>query len=549
MAERGFSLDMDQFTCSICLELLKDPVTIPCGHSYCMDCITDCWKEEDQKKVYSCPQCRQSFAPRPALNKNVMFAEVVEELKKKKEQRANLSLAEAGDVECDVCTGRKYKAIKSCLMCLNSYCHNHLEQHTIFFKDKKHELIDATGRLRRMVCGEHNRLLEVYCYTDQKCICLMCVMEEHAAHHVASVKTERAEKQKQLLDIKRTSQQRIKEREQEVKELTEALKAHKAAVKDCKRVFKELLSFIEKKQSEVINRIIDQEKTEVSRVEELLKVLEQEIDDLKKSNAELEKLSLTEDHIYFLESFQSFSVNPACEVSTGDKSLLSYDDVAASMFLLRKKLEDLYNDTTGTGLGKEISYKEIINTSGTRTREDFLIYFGSFTLDSNTAHNYIRLSGGNRVATFTGADQRYPAHPDRFQEFSQVLCRESVQGRCYWELDWSGEAGVGVSVSYKSISRKGNAHDSVLGFNGHSWRLTCSASGYAFRHNQKMHKLPIISSCSRIGVYVDHRAGILCFFIVSDTMHLIHSVQTTFTQPLYPGFELNFGSSVKLLSP
>ncbi|TRY86282.1 hypothetical protein DNTS_031520 [Danionella cerebrum] len=195
MAERGFSLDMDQFTCSICLELLKDPVTIPCGHSYCMDCITDCWKEEDQEKVYSCPQCRQSFAPRPALNKNVMFAEVVEELKKKKEQRANLSLAEAGDVECDVCTGRKYKAIKSCLLCLNSYCHNHLEQHTIFFKDKKHELIDATGRLRRMVCGEHNRLLEVYCYTDQKCICLMCVMEEHAAHHVASVKTERAEKQ------------------------------------------------------------------------------------------------------------------------------------------------------------------------------------------------------------------------------------------------------------------------------------------------------------------------------------------------------------------
>ncbi len=197
MEEASISVALDQFICSICLDLLKDPVTIPCGHSYCMNCITDCWNKDDQKRVYSCPQCRQTFSPRPALNKNVMFAEMVEKLQKTKAQTAHhaLSYAGPGDVECDVCTGRKYKAVRSCLMCLNSYCQNHLEQHDTFFKDKKHNLINATGRLKEMICSQHDRLLEVYCRTDQQCICLLCTMNEHKHHDTVSTKAERTEKQ------------------------------------------------------------------------------------------------------------------------------------------------------------------------------------------------------------------------------------------------------------------------------------------------------------------------------------------------------------------
>ncbi len=152
------------------------------------------------------------------------------------------------------------------------------------------------------------------------------------------------------------------------------------------------------------------------------------------------------------------------------------------------------------------------------------------------------------MATFIGADQQYPVHPDRFDGFSQVLCRESVCGRCYWEVEWSGMAGVGISVSYKSISRKGERVDCVFGFNDQSWRLCCSDSRYSFRHHQKAFKLPVFPSSCRIGVYVDHRAGILSFYRVSDTMTLIHRVQTTFTQPLYPGFGINLGSTLKLTS-
>ncbi len=169
-------------------------MTIPCGHSYCKSCITDHWNQEDEKRVYSCPLCRQTFRPRPALGKNTMLSEAVEQLKKTELQTVP---AGPGDVECDVCTERKHKAVKSCLVCLNSYCQNHLEQHENLFKGKKHNLMDATGRLQKMICRKHEKLLDIYCRTDHRCICLLCMVDEHKNHSTVSNAAGRAKKQVQ----------------------------------------------------------------------------------------------------------------------------------------------------------------------------------------------------------------------------------------------------------------------------------------------------------------------------------------------------------------
>ncbi|XP_039526131.1 NACHT, LRR and PYD domains-containing protein 3-like isoform X2 [Pimephales promelas] len=172
-------------------------------------------------------------------------------------------------------------------------------------------------------------------------------------------------------------------------------------------------------------------------------------------------------------------------------------------------------------------------------------YYRQFTLDLNTVNKFLRLSENNRVITDTRTElQPYPDHPDRFDDEWQVLCRESVCGYCYWEIEWSGC--VYISVSYKSISRKGSGDECVFGNNDESWSLSCSSSKYSFIHNNVETKLPVKPISSKIGVYVDHSAGTLSFYSVSDTMSLIHTVQTTFTHTLYHGFRVYYGSSVKL---
>lgn len=174
--------------------------------------------------------------------------------------------------------------------------------------------------------------------------------------------------------------------------------------------------------------------------------------------------------------------------------------------------------------------------------------FLHLSLDQNTANEHICLSEGNTVATDTDIAQFYPEHPDRFDIYSQVLCKESVSGRCYWEVELSGsnsQYDVGVAVSFKSVSRKGQGNTSQFGCNNQSWKLSCSKSSCSFWHNNNPTNLCVPLS-SRIGVYVDQRAGILSLFSVSDTMSLIHQVQTTFTEPLYPGFWVGFNSKVKL---
>ncbi|XP_048015627.1 tripartite motif-containing protein 16-like [Megalobrama amblycephala] len=191
-----------------------------------------------------------------------------------------------------------------------------------------------------------------------------------------------------------------------------------------------------------------------------------------------------------------------------------------------------------------------------KTRNDFLQYSQRFTVDLNTVSERLRLSEGNTMITVTDTDQSYPDHPDRFDHYPQVLCRESVSDRrSYWEVEKSES--VYISVSYKSISRKGSGSECEFGSNDQSWSLRCLIVGYSFTHNNGHTILPVKPIISRtvngkdyykIGVYVDHSAGTLSFYSVSgDTMILIHTVQTTFTQPLYPGFRVYYRSSVKLL--
>uniref|UniRef100_A0A3P9CA14 Tripartite motif-containing protein 16 n=1 Tax=Maylandia zebra TaxID=106582 RepID=A0A3P9CA14_9CICH len=490
MAQQGIQLDQDKLCCSICLDLLKDPVTIPCGHNYCMNCIKCCWDRGDLREIPCCPQCRQAFIPRPALVKNTMLAELVEELKKSGLQAPPADHCDAGseDVACDFCIGEKMKAVKSCLQCLVFYCEQHLQPHYESPAFKKHKLVDPSQM--RIICPRHNEVMKIFCRTDQQCICYLCSMDEHKGHCTVSAEAERKERQKALGASHEKLQQRLQEREEAKRVFQQEVEAinHSAdkAVRCSETIFTELIKTIEKRRSDVTQQIRLQQKTEVSRVKELQEKLQQEISELRRRNTELEQLFHTEDHTQFLCTYTSLS------------HIMSEVDV-------------------------------LLPQPDPKTRATFLQYSCQLTLDQTAVQLAVDLYANKPESH---------AFTNRFQ----VLSRETLTGRCYWEVEWSG-GGVTVAVTYRDISRK-QQEESEFGHNDKSWALQCVDQRCFFKHNKR--KTPI-SVCrpSRVGVYLDHRAGILSFYRVSGTMTLLHRVQTTFTQPLCAGLGLDMGSTAK----
>ncbi|XP_035770349.1 tripartite motif-containing protein 16-like protein [Neolamprologus brichardi] len=179
------------------------------------------------------------------------------------------------------------------------------------------------------------------------------------------------------------------------------------------------------------------------------------------------------------------------------------------------------------------SADKLLSPPEPKTRAGFLKYSHEITLDPNTANTHLLLSEDSRKVTIMRQKQSYSDHPERFTGWLQVLSRESLTGCCYWEVEWRGR-GVGLAVAYKDIGRAGSLDESKFGFNDKSWSLRCDINGFQFWHNEVQTVLSGPRS-SRVGVYLDHRAGILSFYSVSETMTLLHRVQTTFTQPLYAG--------------
>ncbi|XP_070712382.1 NLR family CARD domain-containing protein 3-like isoform X3 [Pempheris klunzingeri] len=180
-------------------------------------------------------------------------------------------------------------------------------------------------------------------------------------------------------------------------------------------------------------------------------------------------------------------------------------------------------------------------------------YSCELSVDTNTVSRNIKLSDNNRTVTLVMKEQPYPDHPERFN-CPQLLCREGLTGRCYWEVKWRG--GVDVAVSYRGIKRSGNINDCWFGYNDQSWSLNCSGDGYYVRHNNKATTIFFSSSSSSssssgtVAVYLDCPVGSLSFYRVSsDSLIHLHTFRTTFTEPLYPGFRFWFwsdGSSVSL---
>ncbi|XP_075306438.1 E3 ubiquitin/ISG15 ligase TRIM25-like [Odontesthes bonariensis] len=432
MVQKGVQLDRKSFSCSMCLDLLKDPVTIPCGHSYCRSCIKAHWDGEEQRGIHSCPQCRKTFKPRPVLGKSTMLADLVEQLKKTGPP-ADHCYAGPEDVACDVCSGRKLKATKSCLICLASFCEKHLQPHYDSAPFRKHKLVEPSKKLQENICSVHGEVMKMFCRTDQKSICYLCSVEEHKGHDTVSAAAERTERQRELEGSRQQIQQRIQDAEKDVKLLQQQLEAiHRSAdktVEHSQKIFTELIRLLQKRSSDVKQQIRSQQEAEGSRVKELQEKLEQEITELKRKDAELKQLSHTEDHSQFLHSCPSVSALSESPHSSSIKIRLlrHFEDMTAAVSELRDKLQDILREEW-TNISLRVAEVDVLLPQPEpepTSRAGFLRYSCEITLDPNTAHRELLLSEGNRKVRYMNHPQSYSHHPDRFTEWSQVLSRES----------------------------------------------------------------------------------------------------------------------------
>ncbi|XP_038831829.1 zinc-binding protein A33-like [Salvelinus namaycush] len=205
----------EQFLCSICLNVFTDPVTTPCGHTFCKVCISGHW---DNSEICQCLKCQKRFYVRPEVYTNSVIEEISVHIKRR---RLNVPecLAAPGEVACGVCSTRKIKALKSCLVCLTSYCETHLEPHQRVVNLKRHKLIDPVENLEDRMCKKHDRLLELFCRSDQTCVCQFCTETDHKSHDTVPIEDMGAHQKGELAAAKAEVGKMVQVRQKKVDEI------------------------------------------------------------------------------------------------------------------------------------------------------------------------------------------------------------------------------------------------------------------------------------------------------------------------------------------
>ncbi|XP_070712635.1 E3 ubiquitin-protein ligase TRIM39-like isoform X1 [Pempheris klunzingeri] len=509
MAAANYLRSEDQFLCSLCLDVLTDPVTTSCGHNFCKTCITEHWNTNDR---FLCPLCKEAFTTRPDLRVNTLLSEMVS-------HSSEQQVSKPREVPCDVCAGTKLKALKSCLVCLVSYCETHLEPHLTASGLKRHQLIDPVENLDSRMCTKHDKPLKLFCKTDQTCICMLCPVLDHKTHEFVPLKEEYEGQKAKLGKTEAEIQQMIQKRRLKIEEIKRSADLSQEdadrAIAEGVQVFTSLKERVERGQAELINTIKEKQERAEKQAQAFIRELEQEISELMKRRTEVEQLSRFEDHLHLLQSVQTLNTNqpPATrdwtEVSVPPPS---YEGT------VRRAVAQLEED-----LSKEM--KKLIKVELRRVQQ----FAVDVTLDPDTAHPKLILSDdGKQVNHGDVKRKKIPDNPERFSKCFSVLGEQSFSsGRFYFEVQVKGKTGWDLGVARESISRKeriimspANGYWTVLLRNGNEYK----APG---------NRLSLRSQPEKVGVFVNYEDGLVCFYDV-DAAALIYSFTScSFTEKLF----------------
>ncbi|XP_044045317.1 E3 ubiquitin-protein ligase TRIM21-like [Siniperca chuatsi] len=523
----------DQFLCSICLDVFTDLVTIPCGHNFCKNCISKHWNTNDR---YLCPMCKKVFNTRPELYVNTLFSEMAAQFRQSAQQEASSSSSETqvskpGQVPCDVCTGTKLKALKSCLVCLVSYCETHLQPHLTMLGLKRHQLIDPVENLEGRMCTKHDKPLELFCKTDQTCVCMLCPVSDHKTHEFVPLKEECEGKKAELGKTEAETQQMIQKRRLKIQETKRSVDLGKEdadrEIAEGVQVFTSLKESVERGQANLIHTIKEKQKTTEKQTKAFIKELEQEISELMKRRTEVEQLSRSEDHLHLLQSFRSLNTHHQPPTKNWTEVSVPPPSYEGSVVRAVAQLEET--------LSKQM--KKLLEAELKRVQQ----YAVDVTLDPDTAHPELILSDDGKQVNHDDVKKNLPDNPERFSNCLCVLGKQSFSsGRFYFEVQVKGKTEWILGVCRESINRKG--YITLRSEDGY-WTIWLRNGNKYEALDDPPVGLSLKSRPQKVGVFVDYEEGLVSFYDV-DAAALIYSFTgCSFTEKLFPYFGpgLNYG--------
>ncbi|KAM8747118.1 E3 ubiquitin-protein ligase TRIM39-like isoform 1-T2 [Acanthopagrus schlegelii] len=523
MASSGNMLPEKQFQCSICQQVFTDPVTTPCGHNFCQACIQNVWDSSD---ICQCPTCDKTFDPQPEISINTAFKELADTFKKIIicSSASPLSTAKPGEVVCDVCaaTSLQVPALKSCLVCLTSYCEAHLEPHWRVATLKLHKLIEPAKNLQDRMCKKHERLLEMFCRDEQKCVCQFCTETEHKDHQAVTIEDESGKRKVQMKKTEEDFQQMIQECLRKVEEIKNCLKlsgiSAEKEVKECDRLCASLIRSVEERRTEVNTEIREKQRAAERRSGELVNELQQEITELQRRSAELEELRNTEDHLNLLQRFPSLTSPPPTREW---KEIGVHPELCVGT--VRRALSKV-NDTLSNEL-------DSLKKEEMKKMQKYAV---DVVLDADTAHPNIVLSADGKQA---GRGELLHIVPDNPQRFDPVICvvgkRGFLSGRFYFQVAVGAKTFWDLGVVKESVNRKGmitskpeNGYWTVRLRSGDEYRALDSPSV----------RLSLKEKPKTIGIFVDYEDGTVSFFNVETRSHIYTFTGCLFSERIFPFF-------------
>ncbi|XP_029021776.1 zinc-binding protein A33-like [Betta splendens] len=520
MASARGLLHEENFHCSICLSVFTKPVSLPCGHNYCLDCITAYW---DTKTDFQCPLCKETFYNRPALRVNIVIAEIVEKLRNPAKENP-CSTSEGGGngkVLCSICTGQRSEALKSCLVCLESYCQTHLERHLKTSALKKHKLISPVENPESRICQMHDEPLELFCTVDQMFICNSCKSGDHKMHKVVSVEEEAGMRKLQLGTEREAADQMILERQQRIHQIQNSVEASRTnaaqALRYSMRVMTAVVDYVKKCQAELGEVIASKQKKNERVAEGFIEKLEEEVKQLQEKSSQLSQVSLTGDPFAFLESFLSLNITVP---QVNNWSAVTFE---SDPFTVQEALAQLQTTVT-----EEIS---ALCDPDLKEKQRYAV---DVTLDPDTANPSLIVSEDRKEVSQGDKRRSLPPRPERFDQVLNVLAKEGFsKGKFYYEVQVKDKTQWDLGVANQSISRKGDIRLSPkTGY----WTIWLR-KGHEFTANAiPAIVLQVKEAPQKVGVFVDYDGGEVSFYD-ADTRGKIYSYTgCKFTEEIFPFF-------------